>query len=71
MSKKSAYILELQDYIDSEFNGNKSAFARAFGRTPQNVNKLFANPGQWVVIELPLGHILSQTRAVRKLKAPF
>jgi hypothetical protein len=57
--------MQLNQYINQYFDGNKAAFGRAFNRLPQNVTKLFNNPSQWLVIIEDKQHTLVQIRASR------
>jgi len=57
--------MPLNQYINQYFNGNKAAFGRAFNRLPQNVNRLFKNQEQWLVIITDSNHSLVQVRSIR------
>ena len=41
---KASNILPLQDYIDKNFNGNVSVFARYVGRSPSTVYSMLQSP---------------------------
>lgn len=57
--------ISMAQYVELYFDGNKAAFGRAFGRTPQSVNKLFKTPDQWMILMGDDIHILAQIRATR------
>lgn len=59
--------MNIQDYTDFAFNGNKADFARAFNRLPQNVTKLFNEPDQWMIVLDGKEHYLVQIRGKRLL----
>ena len=61
--------MNIQEYTDKYCGGNKAEFARTFGRLPQNVTKLFNDPGQWMVIVTGLKDCLVQVRGVKRHNA--
>ncbi|MCP4494831.1 MAG: hypothetical protein GY820_47155 [Gammaproteobacteria bacterium] len=60
-------LVGIEDYKNQYCGGEKSQFARAFGRKPQNVTKLFKAPEKWgVVVNDMREHTLVQIRDVRR-----
>ncbi len=57
--------MNINDYKKEFCNNNKAEFARAFGRLPQNVTKLFNEPKKWMVVRDPGVDLLVQIRGSR------
>ena len=55
--------IPLQVYVDVNHQGNKAAFARAFGRSPQGVSKMFRNPDKWLIVLTELNRLIVEVRA--------
>ena len=53
----------LQVYVDVNHQGNKAAFARAFGRSPQGVSKMFRSPDKWLIVMSEGKHSIVEIRA--------
>ena len=59
--------MEIEQYLDEHFAGNKADFARAFGRQPQNVSKIFKDPSRWRVITEGDEEYLVELKSKRRL----
>ena len=56
--------MNLQDYIDQYYDGVRSAFARAFGRTPQSVYDMLKREHIYLIVIDGDRHILTEIKVI-------